>query len=595
MKRTELLIILTLFSIQAFAMSPKMERAYKNRQQSKFLTEMKNREDFQQECLNNKKFIDFDYNVQCETNYHHYNSNGFKNYYSRSYALRQGEVRISEFNVLHPGMSKTRYKDYRKVAQMMEQYDVIGVTELIPLMGTDYTVNQSLMEFIETAPDIIDQLEAEIASLKRSIAASTRGATVKKRNLTLKERRLQQMQEDLEDASSLYRKPGYIKILDELQALEKDDSHTWALILSPRGEGPETSNTKELVGYYYRSSVVKPQVNKYCKNSRYWGRATPYACIINLDADDMGDDKSGAFSRRPFLAEFISGNFSFALLTSHVLFQSPTDEDLMRYIMRKAFGVSTYVGFGTGMAKDNYARFAEVKMSLEFIERNLKGSGHQKDIIYMGDLNLESANQFWPNVLSAWPGAQLFIDGKTSVTKTKYDKHGDPTFGKASNYDHFIFDPKVTDECILSENANGSAILDGGVYDFTRGKIGGLIKRGYRVRIDYSKDGEKDDMEFFPAQYDYDEYKYERLVEKHATPKTDGTDPFLIIGKKNATYGKHQLTSRGIIEDTKANNKYAKYFMKRVLDTQLNDKTYYTYYEQLLSDHYPIYMNCSNQ
>ena len=147
------------------------------------------------------------------------------------------------------------------------------------------------------------------------------------------------VKKDLKKASSLYRAPGYLRILTELQKLR--GGKDWALIIAPRGEAAPTSPTVELVGYYYRSNIVKPKENSYCKNTRKHGKATPLACIVNMGKEDLGEDKSHVFSRRPFLAEFISGRFSFVLLTSHVIFDSPKDPQLMHEIVNSAFGVNS--------------------------------------------------------------------------------------------------------------------------------------------------------------------------------------------------------------------------------------------------------------
>lgn len=560
----------------------------KERPKKDFFFEKKGRGDFLQECRNNKKFVDFSYKVRCGINYHHYNSRGYKKFYDRTKALEKGDIKISEFNVLHPGMSKTRFKDYKKLAQIMKNFDIIGVTELIPLMGDDYFENQKLIDFINTTPSIIGSLKDRIKALKRSIQDSKRGIKLKRRNLILTERKLQQIQEDLRDAKSLYRRPGYLKILDQLHKMHQGDD--WALILSPMGEGSKSTPTKELVGYYYKSSLIKPKVNKYCKHNPYKGRMTAFACIINLDENDMGEDKASAFARRPFLAEFISGHFSFSLLTSHILFDSPKDEATMKFIMQKSFGVDSYLNLGTGLNKHNYARFAEVKMTLDFIQKNLKGKGHQKDIIYMGDLNLRSSNKFWPNVLSSWPEAYLFINQKTSLTKSRYTKRTLPTFGKANNYDHFIFDPIMTDECVSQSSlSHWPELSGGGVYDFVGGKLKSYINRIYKIRY------ETREKKTEAHQYRINKSKYQKALKRFVFPKTSGAAPIFKIAKKNITYGKHQLTSRGIVEDKKAINEYAVYFKKRVLDSQLYDQTYYSYFKQIISDHYPIYMSCSTR
>lgn len=566
-------------------------------QENSFFDDIKARSDFLNECLNNKKFGNYTYKIKCETNYHHYNSSSSQLYYDKKVAIDKGSVRISEFNALHPGMGKTRFKDYKKVAQILNEFDIIGVTELIPLMGEDYAHNNELIQFIDETPAVIESVKSEIKSLKVSIAASTRGTLTKERTLKLLEKKLLQLKEDLNDAKSLYRKPGYLKILDALQGLRNGEQ--WSLILAPQGEGAETSNTTELVGYYYKSSIIRPNVNHYCAKNKKWGKAIAYACIINMDALDMGEDKRNIISRRPFLGSFKSGNFSFSLLTGHILFNSPDDETSIQNIMQESFGVKSYQLLGTGINKENYARFAEVKLTLEFIEKNLKTSFENSDIIYMGDFNLEKDNQFWDQVLPSWPGSKIFINDMTSLSTARFDSDNTPTYAGASNYDHFIFDPTETTECTRDVNPKDSGHILGGVYNFTQERWGRYLDRIYKVRQErYASQNltaEDDDIPVLNPDYLINKEKYQKVVNRFIKPKLDRLAPTLTIARKNISFGKYQMSTRGIVVDEKLDLEYAVYFKERVLNSQFNNDTYYYYFEQLISDHFPIYMKCSTR
>ncbi len=59
-------------------------------------------------------------------------------------------------------MSNTRYKDYRKVAQIINEFDVVGVTELLPLISDDLRNNEDVVEFIKETPAAIKQMRARI-------------------------------------------------------------------------------------------------------------------------------------------------------------------------------------------------------------------------------------------------------------------------------------------------------------------------------------------------------------------------------------------------------------------------------------------------
>lgn len=540
------------------------------------------RENLVQECKNNKKYLKLDYRVICENNYHHYNSSSYSKNYSRSKAMEKKNVRIAEYNALHPGMKKTRFKDYHYTARLMNEFDIIGVTELIPLMGPDRKNNEAVVTFLKDGPAEYKKLRSELKALIKQQRSKRRKSVVLKRKIILLEAVTKRMRKDLKLAKPLYRQPGYLQILTELRKLP--NGKDWALILAPRGEAAATSPTKELVGYYYRSSVVKPMKNSYCADIRKHGKASPFACIVNMSAKDLGVDKSHVFSRRPFMANFISGKFSFTLLTSHVIFDSPKDKSLMREIVNSAFGVEHYKDLGSrvGVQKGNYARFAEVNVILEFIQK-YTDKNKTADVIYMGDLNLETKNKFWPRILSSWNGAKLYIDEKTSTNEARYHSGGTATDGVTSNYDHFIFNPLKTDECVNSKGA-----ITGGALNFQKGNFAKILNKEYRVRKENShRDG----------SYKVSPTKYQRLIKKYSTPFLRGDKEVFTIKSVKHVYRErrkeYSRTSIGVVSDGDQNLLQADLFIERVLESQLNDHSYYYMYEQLMSDHLPIYMDCA--
>ena len=578
LRTSRLAIYLCTYFLCSFAFaSTNSIRAHKNKMLRASLKE---------ECLSNVKFLNKAYNIQCEENYHHYNSSAYKTNYNRKNAIKKGSVKIAEFNALHPGMGKSRFKDFKKVAQLINQYDIVGVVELIPSVAEDLLNNKSVKMFMAETPLDLIEINKEINSLKMSIASTTRSTIVKKRRLRLLKKRKIQLNEDLRDAASLYRTPGYLKILDQLHKLKNGTE--WSLILAPRGEGAISTPVPELTGYYYRTGHVKPKPNQYCKSIRKLGRATPVACIINMDKADLGSDKRDAFSRRPFMAEFISGKFSFALITSHVLFNEPRNEEAQQTVLRKAFGVTDYKELGPGVDKKKYARFAEVKMTLDFIQRNIRKNNSQKDVIFMGDFNLEKKNPFWKKVLQAWDDSHIYVSGKTSVSGSRYDSEGNETFGQSSNYDHFIFNPRETNECINRQSNS----IDGGVDNFITGRISNYINKIYKVRNERFIPGSSFLSSDPEGAYELNDKKYKKAVKKFIHPKINGKNPILTIKAKYISSGRYRIKSRGIVVDEAASDKYAQYFRTRVLGSQLSNKTYYKYFMQLLSDHFPIYMNC---
>jgi hypothetical protein len=66
----------------------------------------------------------------------------------------------------------------------------------------------------------------------------------------------------------------------------------------------------------------------------------------------------------------------------------------------------------------------------------------------------------------------------------------------------------------------------------------------------------------------------------------------LKIGNKKITSGGKAYSVKGLITDKNEVNLYADFFEKRILNSQLFDKTYYKFYADILSDHMPIVLNC---
>lgn len=521
------------------------------------------RNNYRKECLEISDFIKSDYSVQCQYNYHHFNATAYKERYDRERAIEQQKVRIAGFNVLHPGMSKTRYKDYDQLARIIDQFDVVGATELLPLVSDDLKNNKLVTRFLKRAPK-------EILKLREKIKSES--DTKKIKELALK---LESVESDLSRAKKLYRMPGYLEILHALHRLE--NGKDWALILSPRGEAARETDVQEMVGFYYRASKVKPKVNQYCRDIRTEGRGYPIACIPLMGADMLGSDRENIFSRRPFMAEFISGRFSFALLSAHVVFTSPREEDKMREILQSSFGVDHYEQLGPGANAANYARFAEVKSTLDFM-RELRKKFNQKDIILVGDMNLESDNPFWQHVLPAMPGAKLYVQEKTTLSDRRYESDGTETNGVSSDYDHFIFDQQETNEC-----ADAHGKVNAKAWDIFTGMEAGILRRNYRIREERK----------YAGKYVINRVKYKRAVNRFIKPYKSGEKSFETIGIKTIKVGRKKLKVRGIIQDHDKTAKYIQGFYERVLDSQLEDDSYYRYFSEIISDHKPIYMDCS--
>ncbi len=538
--------------------------------------EDKSGRDYKLECEHVKKYaVASKYEVDCLKNYHHYNSSEFKK--SNKRLLPKSKLKIAEFNVLHPGSSKTRFKDYQKIASLLNKWDIIGVTELLPLVGRDLQQNTSLVKFIEVyGPEKVRFYQEKVDDLKKKLSKEKGNKSLKSLNdeIEVASKLASFYLEEIEKAKLSYRTPGYLKILDELHKLKGGSN--WALVLTPQGEAAKPRDVHELVGYFYKANIVKPVFNEYCDSLDPKAKYLNFACIVKMDKNALGKDKSDIFSRRPFMASFKSNDFDFTLLTSHVVYSSPDGRADRENIMLKAFGVDHYSDMTTGLNSSNYARFAEVKVTLDFIDRYKKRFGKQ-DIIYMGDLNLKFSNQFWPYVLDSAPGFELFIENETSLSRGRYYSNGEETKGLSNDFDHFILDPKETSECT---NSDGRA--NAKVESFYKGAIGRYVRRLYEVRTERVSEYE----------YLYNETKYQRLIDRFVTPFKNGKETILRIGSRKFRVGSTEHTVRGLVDDTTEIDRYVDYFQSRILESQLEDSSYYSYFIDILSDHMPIVLEC---
>ena len=359
--------------------------------------------------------------------------------------------KIANYNLLHPGTSKALFKDYGLVAKIMNQYDIVAGQELLATVGHDEQNNKSVLGLIKSSPATVEKLRQQRSKLKDA---------VKIQELTFK---IDKLINDTRMAYDLYRAPGYLKVLMELKKLDP----SWSLILSPRGDSALEGSVEELVGYYFRAASVTPAENPHCKEKAIEGAGSPVACFITLDKDFMGKDLVEHFARRPFMATFKANNTKFTLVTSHMVFTYSGDENAEKDLMEKTFGSADFKA--PGLNSSNFARFAEVKNTLDFMNRFRKKYNDDK-IMFLADTNLVSNNQFWPEVLKSLPGSELLIKEPTTLSPGRYLANGKETNGVANDYDHFIMDKKEF-------NCN-----DGEVYNYYKSSIYRDIEAKYVIR-----------------------------------------------------------------------------------------------------------------
>jgi hypothetical protein len=454
------------------------------------------------------------YQVGCHSNYHHYNERAYQKYYKKDVWKKMPKdkrfVRIGNFNMLHPVNGKTKFKNIPLLAEIIDkEFDVMAGIELVHTTNEEYEHNIRLQNFLNERDDV------DSATRKQVMDS--------------------------------YILPGFIKILDELR--KRDPS--WALIVSPRAEAAKTSDTRELTGYYYRATHVRPRAEKgsYCSLEKVGFNGNLYGCVPWFLDEERSIRK--AFSRRPFMTDFEAGDFKFTLLASHIVYNSPnpdlgkTEEDVARIeenmaeILEPAFGVTSYEQFEprNGVTKANYARLSELRLIVDFMQE-LRTDFAVDNIILVGDFNIEYDNKFWDTVLEGMPGARVFIDEKTSVSVTKqYSK----------DFDHVVFDPEDLPNCMKGDDANAGRI------DFFTGYIKQRVEEIYNPK----------NAQQLLADYYAD-------LDAIVTPKgvALNLEPFYVEHEKDE-----------------------KDFMRRVIDSQSGKKKY-NVYKEVLSDHVPIYLYC---
>ncbi len=517
----------------------------------------------QAECQRiSKMAIGGSYEVECGELYQHFNK---PNRYT--YRPKGPEVKIASFNLYYPGSYKTIFKDFALMAELMNKWDVIGAQELLTIMGQDAKHNEDVVKFIESGASIAESYKAKLGE-----APEEERDYWKERLLTL--------ETDLEKAPELYRVPGYLKILAELRKLDP----SWSLIISPRAEAAQDTHVQELSGFYYRASKVSLRANPHCEEQRSEARQAKYACLPNLRESFMGRDVGQIFSRRPFLASFKSSKFNFNLLTSHIVFTSPSDPEMMKKILLPVFGVEDYQELGQGATKAKYARFAELKIILEFMGR-YKESYSDDKIIYLGDTNIEKDNPFWEKILPSYPGSQVFVDRPTTLTQRRFTYGGQETNALASNYDHFIYNSSALTEC---NDEQGTPRAD--VFNYFEDSFLSKITSKYLIRGDLAEtlitDGKEDDTDVditdFQTDYEINEtYVYRRDK--------------LMLGYDLELKAIQTIKDNKIVWDNYRYEELLEVFERRMFTEQLFDRTYYRFVIEAMSDHLPIALTCNSK
>lgn len=508
--------------------------------------------------------------LDCFSNYQHYGA-------KKIVAQKKAFVKIANYNLLHPGTSKSLFKDNEMVAKIMNNYDIISGLELLNTVGRDEQVNKMVINYLHDTP----------ATIKKLIESKQ---TIKDAN-KLKEidERVKKLTETTNGAYDLLRAPGYLKILDELKKLDS----SWSLILSPRGDSALVGSVEELVGFYYRASAVKPALNPHCQEFLPAGGGNPIACFIDLSAKFMNKDLIHHFARRPFMASFQINNSIVHLVTNHTVFTYSGSEEAEAKLMNDTFGVNSYKELGAGINGSNFARFAEIKNTLDFMYR-FKYRYQSEKIMYMGDMNINSSNVYWPQILKAFPGSELLIKEATTLSPQRFSSNGNPTNGVANDYDHFIINRNTFSNCSTGE-----------VMNYYNSPIYTTVKSRYIIRDEASLKLRTFGESF--GSYEFAINSDHTMLEGDLPPIDDPTtiqfDYPLTPGnqskmdKKVSVFEaelKKFLTIKKdeIVFDDYLFNERVDGYRRRVFLRQLTNAYYFRFMQEVLSDHFPIAITC---
>ncbi len=515
--------------------------------------------------------------LDCFTNYNHYGPSSMSKRPASS-------IKIANYNLLHPGTSKALYKDNTLIAKIMNRYDIVAGLELLGTVGRDEQNNRAVLNLILTSAETTEKLRQQRSTLKNELKIQEINKKITK------------LVNDTRIAYDLYRAPGYLKILYELKRLDP----SWSLILSPRGDSALVGSVEELVGYYYRASVVSPTVNPHCKEISSRGAGTPYACFISLTENFMGADLASHFARRPFMASFKANGKNFSMIASHMVFTYSGDEYAERDLMQKTFGVDSYRQVGAGLNSTNFARFAEVINTLRFMD--MYRSRYQDErIMFMGDTNLVSNNAYWAQALKSYPGGKLLINTPTTLSPTRYLSNGKETNGVANDYDHFVIDKNVFSDC-----------NDGNVYNYYKEDIYNYVDALYIIRENTQKLSKRD-MSFnnqstearnkrglsardssnfgdgdVGADDDLSVIQIEYPVRADAQSKMNNYS----IDFENYLNSLYTVKGNEVIKDTFQIEERLIGLERRIFLRQLTNPFYYRFMQEILSDHFPVSITC---
>ncbi|MDA8791855.1 hypothetical protein N9N67_01345 [Bacteriovoracaceae bacterium] len=551
-------------------------------------------ERFQKECSLNsrylKKFVSKKISTDCNENYHHYNSKAFDRYYSYRKTLKKSEIKVGTWNVLKPGNKNSYFKDYKLVADYIQKYQIISITELITNSQDDFAHNLGLIDMNDNSMELIKLIEESghlSAQQKQKLGTEIRTHSRFMNN----------------NQQKLYRVPGYLKILNELNSRTK--KKYWSLILSSRPDGNEERvGTMELVGVIYDSRYARPTNQQYCQKVK-GVKTKPYGCYVDFTPPLFKKDFSEYIQRRPFLTAFRSGKFKFNMLASHISFQEKgTKEDRKKFFEDILGDLSEeekapFRKSVTTLKK--VKRTGEIYLTLQAIRKIINNtSPTMQAFMWSGDWNFEKKDSFWKIPAALEDDEVILIDAPTSLSLKRNMKSGivdgeEPTkrSSLSKNYDHIFLNGKnrINQRCHTPQ-----------VFDFTHfGDFKGIPF----------------EEEFTTSSKLINNFKSNYVLA--GTPKEMSPKIILTTSQRsqvedtkkyfeNDLSMKYQITPRKIkieqditttyyrLKDTSAKfNKNYLLNLENIFATQFNKNNNMRIYLKFLSDHLPVMVTCSTK
>ena len=251
-------------------------------------------------------------------------------------------------------------------------------------------------------------------------------------------------------------------------------------------------------------------------------------------------------------------------MASHVIYNPPSDPAKKKLLLNKFFHASSIRDVPyAGVSSTNYARLVEAQLIMKMMNR-YKSRYLEQDVIYAGDMNINSDNQYLIGLL--WDYAlDILIDHPTTISQRRFLKNGVRTNGYSEDYDHFIYNRNETGaEC------HGS----GKIIDFFNGFIRQEIQHKYLIRSNKLAESLSD--------YDYVISPNGKLKLKRA-----------VANYREQLENKITIKRGKVALDNYRVDERVEKFKKRIFESQLLNNTYYQVYREVISDHMPIVIGCS--